>query len=74
MSSGKDSGRLLLTRRLGERVFLSDENGEHLAVISITKFLGGQAQLCFQAKPNILIRREELLYREYAAPEEDVQE
>lgn len=71
-------GRLLLTRRINESVYLTDREGNHIAVISVCKIRNlGEVQLMFEANKNLLIRREELLYRERPNSvdyEEDFQE
>jgi len=54
---------LVLTRKVGEKIFLGDD-----VVITVTAIAGQQVRLGFTAPPEVSILRNELLARSEAPP------
>jgi len=59
---------LILTRRVGEKVYLGDSNE---ICVTVTKVREGVVSLGFDAPRDVVIRREELLYRETHEEEDE---
>lgn len=55
---------LLLTRRVGERIFIMDENMKKVEIcITVTNLIGGQVRLGIDADKSYTILREEVFLR-----------
>lgn len=52
-------GRLVLTRKIGQRIFINDEQGG-LIKVTLSKIRDGQAVFMIEAPDDIAIHREEI--------------